>query len=313
VTVPTRNFPFLLLIIWLTGGVAAGQEHRQRKAQLEAEPSSKKEQRRRPPGDRSSPANLGRLNPFRPSPADRGPLAEGEEQELLEFARREMPRAYRLLMRVRNRNPQAYQQQIKRLAPRARHLRRVFERDADLGRIIINHSENSLMLRRAREEWRRGSGQPPQLERFRRHARQLVAKNLRLETQAIERWITIREETRDRVVERKLRWLSGADALEWSGEPEAVRRKLEALQGAAGPERERLLAELRKLLTQQTDGEITRTRARAARLRKDATGEVDRRLNEYLKSAETDRRQRPKERGERKDAGRGRRRSPPRP
>jgi len=168
-------------------------------------------------------ADLGQANPFRPLPEDRGPLRAGEEAELIEFTRQEMPHAYRLLQRVRERSPQAYRRHLERLVPRVRHLRRIFEQDAELGRIIIRHSRNLWALQRGSRGWKGGRQERPRPEHVRDRMRELIGENLRLEIQALERWISILEQRRDQEVERKLKRLTQAGAMELSAEPPEIR------------------------------------------------------------------------------------------
>jgi hypothetical protein len=228
-------------------------------------------------------ADLGQANPFRPLPEDRGPLREGEEAELIEFTRQEMPQAYRLLERVRERSPQAYRRHLERLVPRVRHLRRIFEQDAELGRIIIRHSRNLWALQHGMHGPERDR-QPPERGHLPRHRmRELIAENLRLEIQALERWMSILEQRRDQEVERELKRLTQAGAMELSAEPPEIRETLAAWQAASDPEQRReQRARVRELVAEQVDAEIARLGERVAELQSDPAGEVDRRLNDLL-------------------------------
>ncbi len=259
-------------------------------------------------------ADFGQANPFRPLPEDRGPLREGEEAELIEFTRQEMPHAYRLLERVRERSPQAYRRHLDRLIPRVRHLRRIFAQDPELGRIIIRHSRNLWALQRGTRGSKRRSQERPRSEDWRRRMRELVAENLRLEIQAIERWISILERRRDQDVERELKRVTHADAMELSAEPPEIREAVAAWQAASDPEQRReLRARLKDMVAEQVDAEIARLGERVAGLGSDPAGEVDRRLKDLLERYDR-RASRHEGRGQRKheeDEG-GKRRPPPR-
>jgi hypothetical protein len=263
-------------------------------------------QRHKRPGPRPEPpgaglaAEFGQANPFRPSPEDFGPLRAGEEEELIEFTRQEMAHAYRLLERVRERSPEAYQRHLERLVPRIRHLRRIFKQDAELGRIIIRHSRNLWALQRGSRGRRGGGPERPQREHVRDRMRELIGENLRLEIQALERWMSILEQRRDQEVERELKRLTQAGEVELSAEPSEIREAVAAWQAASDPEqRGELRVRLRELVVEQVDAEVVRLGERVAELRSDPAAEVDRRLKELL--------ERSKRRGPRRE-GRGERR-----
>jgi hypothetical protein len=261
----------------------------------------------------TAPAGVqGAENPFYPSQEDFGPLREGEEQELLEFAQEKMPRAYQLLSRLRDRDPQRYQAHLERFAARVRHLRRIFEQDAELGQIIIRHSRNLFELQRARRAWQRGRGDPGRQGRLLRGMRERLAENVELEAQALERWVAIRDRMRDQDIQRKLMRLARADPVELAREPSEIREALATWQDAPDDEqRAQAQAELESLLAEHIDAELARLREQAAGLLTDAPVLVDRRMRELLERTDGPP-GRPERHGQRKYGGkRGSKRGPP--
>ncbi|GAG33379.1 unnamed protein product, partial [marine sediment metagenome] len=84
-------------------------------------------------------ARLGRLpgaHLFRPLPSDQGPLSADEQQQLIDFIRQHAPKMHSSLTRLQQKDPAGFERRLQKAAPLLRRLRRIFERDAQLGRNI---------------------------------------------------------------------------------------------------------------------------------------------------------------------------------
>jgi hypothetical protein len=234
---------------------------------------------------------------FRPLPEDEGPLTPGEKQELTSFLRARVPSAHRWLQELRRRDPEAFDERLREAAPRLRQLRRVFERDPELGRKFIRHAQNLERLQRARRVWPRTERASERRERIRAAVRRLIAQNLRIEALVLDDRLRQLQEQREQRIDA---WVSRlrSDEINLAGEPEEVRELVRRWRGASGQKRRaELEAELRRMCGERFDREIKRLRRRAELVRESAVEEVDRRLNGWIKRAE----RRPRHPGARRD------------
>lgn len=215
---------------------------------------------------------------FRPLPEDQGPLTPAEQRELMSFVRECYPDAHRWLKQIQQRDPEAFQQRLQEAAPRLRHLRRIFERDPELGQNIVRYSENLQQLHHARRAWRDAELSPKQRRRIHDAVRRVIAENLRIEVAVLEDQALELEQQRDARIEAESERLLSPD-LDLAEEPPEVREVIEhLLNPQEDDDLESLEDELRKICSERMDREVARLRNRAARWRENAIEEVDRRM-----------------------------------
>lgn len=242
----------------------------------------------RPPWGRGGAFGAGRRGPgwelgrhlFRLLPEERGPLAPGEDEELLVFVRRHMPRLADALERLRERDPEQFHARLTEQAPRLRHLRRIHDLSPRLAEIIKQHADNMLQVHRAQRSLRHGVPPPPEGDALERDVRRRIADSVRLEIEALSVLADALEQHRaDRVAERLARWLAvtGNLADESDEVADAVAAYHEARTDAA---RGAAVARLEQVAAAQVEDEITGLRRHARQMEADLAGEVDRRMSE---------------------------------
>ncbi|MBU0641359.1 MAG: hypothetical protein KKB50_21070 [Planctomycetes bacterium] len=228
------------------------------------------------------------LFPLRPVPGDQGPLREGEREELIRFAEENAPAAYEVLNRLRDENPEAFEKRFLDVVPKLRALRRVFETDSELGKIIVQHSQNEMAIRQGVGLWRRADSE--ERERMKREWRRRLASNARLEVRAAQRRLQRVESDREQWIAKELAALleEGADL---AAEPPKVRGLVESIHAAADDvERQECAGQLYAVLSLRFDDEVAALRERLADFKENAPEEVDRRLQRLIERAERPRR-----------------------
>ncbi|MFQ5805036.1 MAG: hypothetical protein ACE5I3_01160 [Phycisphaerae bacterium] len=262
------------------------------------------ERRHRARADRGQPGRRGERRPglrvgrllgghlLQRLPEDEGPLTPDQEVELMDFVRAHVPEVHRSLEQLRERDPAAFEQRLQDAAPRLRQLRRIFERDPELGANLVRYSENLHRIRRARWAWR-NSEEPEARRRLRAAVRRMLAQNLRIEVAVLEDQAQQLEQQRDERVDAAVeRWQS--DDIDVAGESEELREVVRTWRAAqTDEERQALAGELRRISSERVDRRIARLRNRAARLRENAVEEVDRRMQRWTEHAERGPRTRP--------------------
>lgn len=223
---------------------------------------------------------------FRPMPEDEGPLAPGELRELLGFVRRHVPYVHHELRKLRKSDPTAFHERIEEAAPRLRQLRRIFERNPELGQRFVRHSENMHRIGRARQAWIDSGDDPEMRGRILLAVRRMVAENVRIETAVLADRAEQLTEEHDRRVEAEFERLQD-DATDLADEPNEVRELVAALHAAQGDdEREALTGDLRQICAERLDREIAHLQEHAARMRANAAEEVDHRMKRLTRSRE---------------------------
>lgn len=219
---------------------------------------------------------------FRIGPEDQGPLQPGEAEELLEFAREHAPRLHRAMTALRERSPERFAERMATHAPRLRHLRRVCARNPRLGEIIQGYAENLIEIERGARALRKTPADSPTYERDLQALRDLVADNLRRESDALEALADHLDAQRAARVAERIAQLTSAGA-DLSTEPEKVRELVAAYLAATGDaERDAAREKLEAAVTHQLTTESAALRERAARQREHAPEEVDRRVEHAL-------------------------------
>jgi len=231
-------------------------------------------------------------NLFRPLPEDEGPLTADERIELMDFLRTHVPKVHGWLEELRERDRAAFDERLQAAAPRLRQLRRIFERDPQLGQNLVRYSENKHRIWRAQWVWRKNDD-PEERRQILASVRRWTAQNLRIEALVLDDRVRQLVEQRDERIDAVVtRWQ--ADDFDWAGESDEVRELVGAWRAAqTDDEREALADELRQISSERTDRDVARLRDRAARLRENAVDEVDRRMQRWTEQAERGPRSRP--------------------
>lgn len=245
---------------------------------------------RRPPVRPDAPGGLAlhwpQDLPFRMTEQDRGPLAAGEGDELLNFARAEVPRVAQALERMRNERPAEFPKRLEQAAPRLRFLRRLFAENPRMARLFVKRAENEQDLNRMGRLWRASPDKPTQRRRIENELRRRLVENLRLDNQIMEARLAQLRETRAARIQADLERLTAANA-DLAGEAPEARRLVAVWQAAATPEeKRRVRARLQELMTQKIDDEIALVGERLERHRQEPAEEkVERRLQRLLNPA----------------------------
>ncbi len=260
---------------------AAGVERPQRSRADRSEQPAHAEHRRG--------ARLGRLpgaHLFRPLPSDQGPLTDEEQQELIDFVRRHAPQMHSSLNRLSNNDPDNFRRYLQKAAPSLRRLRRVFERDPQLGRSIIRHSGNLQRLRRARRAWLESKRDRRTRRDIEDVMRRTLAENVEIEAAVLDDQLRELDWQRAARIEAEFERLASAEA-DLSGESPALRELIGQLHGAqAKDELEWVEDELWLRCAERMDREVRALQERLARMRADTAQEVDRRMKRLTSPGE---------------------------
>ncbi len=219
---------------------------------------------------------------LRLTPDDRGPLKPGEEEQLLGFAREHMPRMAELFERLKQHNPEKFRERLELMAPRLRHLQRVFESNPTLGNLIRDHAENVFEIENRARALRALEPGSAEYNQQRELLRQKVAQNIRYESEALEALATQVEGERDQVINERLEFLLDDKAdMKWL--PPDARERVQAYRDAkTDAERETRRAELRTAVAERVASDLEMLHTRAARLRDHADEEIDTRVARLL-------------------------------
>ena len=267
-----------------------------RSAQRRAGPAARRPPKDRPPAGREEdgPRRLPRRpprgralrdNPFRPAPQDLGPLRPGEAEQLLGFARQRMPHVYDALQRLRRQNPQRFDRRLADLAPRLRQLRRLFDEDPGLAKLLVEHIRNVEKLNRIRMFIARNRNRSEAVRRAAGEVRRIMADLRRIEIDVLQRRIDQLTRERDELVEQDFaRLLDPSNDL--LGEPPEIRRIVGRLRRARS-ERERSAIEqqLRNVCQRRIDERIGALQQRVRRMRSRAADEIEQRVRQFIENA----------------------------
>lgn len=234
---------------------------------------------------------------FEPAAEDRGPLMPGEEERLMAFARQRFPIMHRLMSEAQQRNPRAFARRFEtELAPRLRHVQRIYAESEELGELLRRHVESMFLLQRAQRM--ASSKQTPRAMRARlsQEMRQHLRTVVDLEPGLLETRARQFASDRSDWIEKRLgRALSGAaTAEEQTPEMSEALRAYHASGDAAAREAARV--RLRDLIAAQLDLEIGLMRTRAQQLRQRSDEEFDRRwrnIQERIAAAEAEKDRKP--------------------
>lgn len=225
------------------------------------------------------------LNPFEPTPADRGPLAPGEERELLRFAKRRVPFAYRMLNRARRENPAAFAEHLERAAPRLRQLRRLFDSDPAQARRLVRYTADTQQLNHLRAKFRQNRDRPGAARRVANEARPLIADRLKIEREVLRAHVETLDEQRDQMIDAEMRRLMDP-MTDLADKPPPLRMLLGRLRESDNPaQRKQLENRLRLMCTTHIERRIAHLRERQARISETPLADqVDQQLRRFLQS-----------------------------
>lgn len=218
---------------------------------------------------------------FGPSEADRGPLSQEEEAELLEFARQHMPRWHRALRDAQGRNPRLFRKKVNEFAPRIRFIRRLHAKNPELAKKFVRRVETEHRLRRMRFAFAK-SNDEQRRRLIIRAARPLVTRMIDTGLEIMGMRLEALRESRDADVESELARLSAPDA-DLVGDPPFLRELIADLREADGDQRTELEHELRDKTADHIDDRINGFARRLEERRTRREQATDRRMRELFR------------------------------
>ncbi len=281
----------VILVVWgglISPRAAARQDEQQAGVGRPADRKDKKAGWRDGRGH-DQPRHRGRFpggNLFRPLPEDEGPLEPEEQRRLVNFLRRHAPLMHESLKQLRMKDPDGFDRRLRDAAPQLRRLRRIYQRDPELGLSVIKHAENLQRVRRMRRIWRGSEGEPQARRRIENEMRRIVAENLQVEILVLEDRIDAFEQQRDQRITAEYERLTAVDA-DLSGESSEIRELLQSLDTAdSETEIQRLEEQLKRNCAARAEHRIAGMRKRLERIEANTVEEVDRRMKWMLEFGE---------------------------
>lgn len=221
---------------------------------------------------------------FAPAVTDTAPLAPEERERLVKFAQTQVPMLGRMISVLQRRAPEQFERRFEQLAPRLRRLERVFNEDAELGRMLVEYVSTDQRLKR----WMRVAGRrfdsASQSERIRSKIEEFQTTLVGLECAILERRLPQLRSAFDAHVDAKLAYLLSDAAIEQQVPMAAL--DLVAVATSDDPDRELARSELRVLIAEQTERDVERAEQQLTRVCGDAEAEIARRLELSLKRIE---------------------------
>lgn len=215
---------------------------------------------------------------FHPLPSDHGPLSAEEREELVEFLRENVPKMHSALRRLEQKDPTNFDHRLQEAAPLLRRLRRIFERDALLGRSVIEHWENMQLLHRARRAWLDSADDRRRRREIEDLMRRTVAENVEIEVAVLEDQLRELEWQREARIEEEFERLTASDA-DLAPEPPELRELVRRLHDAeTRAELEWLEEDLWLQCAVRMDREVKLLEKRLERMRSNMAEEVDRHM-----------------------------------
>lgn len=219
---------------------------------------------------------------------DEGPLAPGEEQQLLEFARVEMPDLFRALDADRARAPEVFRKRFTGIAARLRFFRRAIQLDAELGRALIEHADRQFRKERLRRALREVPAEAD-AQQVEAQLREALAEVTRSEVRILRMQADVLERSRAQIVAERI-FAMRSEQFELAAAPPRIRESIEELRqahadlAAAADEAARAAAQQRVdriehvvgvAVERRIDMEIAARRRRAERIEQNAPELVD--------------------------------------
>lgn len=244
-------------------------------------------------------------NPFRPLAQDQGPLQPGELEVLMAFAKENLAHVHAQLERLRERDPEQFEERMERIAPRLRQLRRLFSESPELADITVQHIANLDAVNQLRKPWQDCAQQPEKRSAMKKLIRDRLAENVTLETRLLAlRLESVRSRNAEQV-EADVAALLAPDA-DLAAEAEAVRELVADYHASADPSRQAEIRDaLMRISTEALTERIAQMSARMEEMRVNGPEEVDRRLERTLRRFDSPERRRGREGREARDGRHG--------
>ncbi|MFO0839838.1 MAG: hypothetical protein U1D55_15105 [Phycisphaerae bacterium] len=203
-------------------------------------------------------ADLAGAGLLRPAPDEWGPIRPGEEQRLMEFARRNMPGAYSLLTQAQQRNPQMFERRLQMIAPRLRHFERISGQYPDFARALVGGVESDQALAQAVGDFRRAPQNSPQRQPAETLLRQRIAARLDAQEQIGRQGLEILSQEREqRAAAIADQLLANPDRL--PPDADEIRERIERIRSATDDaEREALESAFRTAVSQRYAQQLER-------------------------------------------------------
>lgn len=242
--------------------------------------------------------------PIRPNKEDEAALRPGEEQELLDFAKEQMPPLFVDLSQAREKNPRAFAQRFQHLAPRLRFLRRIVTRNPQAAAPMLAHLRAQFQVERARRALQRSMepSAPAILNRARIEGalREALTRTTQAEIDVLRVQADWMENSRDEIIDERLQTLLAPDTPLAQHAPrmrQAITdvRAARAERDAATTDEARAAADrrvrelevpLREAGARRLTEEITTRRERADDQERTLTETVDRRFAQIVEAAQ---------------------------
>ncbi|MBL8878941.1 MAG: hypothetical protein JNG88_07455 [Phycisphaerales bacterium] len=236
----------------------------------------------REPADFSDgPRNIFERLPFGPTPADAGPLREGELETLRPFLEQNLPMLARIIERMQNADRPELRRHIDQIAPYIRFLHRTSEENPKRARLMLEHVKSGFMLERARRVMANPQRGPVARERLAADVRAAATRSVQAEMRLL---IDYADELRDQFDDRTtLRF----EAIIADGAPLAdvspqLAHLLHERASATGDALAEIENRIRALIAGEIREQIRAWRERAEALRSTADEEINQRVSEVL-------------------------------
>ncbi len=224
-------------------------------------------------------------NPFRPLPADWGPVGKGEGEQLLEFARANVPRLSERLAQIQLRDPADFDKRLNEAAPRLRMLKRLFAANPRIAANVVRHIDNIELVKRATRLWLNAEDEPVRRTRIENEVRRRISDLVEIERALAEARAADIRANREQILSDEVARLT-APGVPADPEPRDIRWFVEAYQVAASDaDREVAREDLRDLLSILLDDQVEILTERAEDFARDKDKIVERRLEGFRRRA----------------------------
>lgn len=224
-------------------------------------------------------------NPFRPLPADWGPIVEGEAAQLLEFARKNVPKLSERLEQIRLRDPADFDKRLDEAAPRLRMLKRLFAANPRIAASVVRHIDNIELVRRAMRLWLNAEDEPVRRTRIENEIRRRFSDLVDIERELAETRAAEIRTNREQILADEVARLT-VPGVRLDPEPRDIRWFVEAYQVAANDaDRAAAKEDLRDLLSILLDDQVEILTERAEDFARDKEKIIERRLEGFRRRA----------------------------
>lgn len=214
---------------------------------------------------------------FPPDPSLREPLDEAGMAALKAFVKEQMPRLYRVMERLEQRDPDAFRRRIREVGPRLRHLQAIYEQEPEVGQLVIEHVQHTKQLRDLHHRLHANSERPLLKARMTRQIRRLIEESVKIEGRIVAWHLERFKAGRDARVEEMLERLLYGE-IDPRRLPPEVQDLLDEWTLASDERRTEIEVALRLRAEQRVSDELARWERRAETLAERPEQIVDRRV-----------------------------------